>query len=219
MSGERYYLGHSRGGAVAYLEAFSRLKRGLRVDGVLAWAPARPGDQVIGDTFASAKLSVRAIHNIAPPIDPVPTVPFDIPLLDERYTQPQTFETVTQRSIPPDDWGPLASHHFELYREGCKALDQGTWPISLNQACDLCAQLYADPVNGWDTVIPVDGAYWVVKHLPNDVKVAISRGSTTGMDWLDNFKAWQINRFGARVSAGFWVGLAPIEQELDTAMA
>lgn len=218
MSGERFYIGHSRGGAVAYLAAYSRLKRSLRVDGVYAWAPARPGNHVIGETFTASNLAVRALRNIADPIDPVPETPLNLPLVNEEYNEPVPFETFSEPSTPPDDWGPLSSHHFELYQAGCKSLDQGTWALPLNQACDLCAQLYADPVNGWDVVIPIDGSRWAVQFLPNDVKVAISRGSQTGRDWIDNFKAWQIDRLGARVSAGFWVGLSPVESELDEAM-
>lgn len=218
MSGERFIGGHSRGGAVAYDYAFSRVKRGLRVDGVYAWAPARPGNHVIGDTFRATSTPVRAFRNMADPADPVPETPLDLPLIDEEYDDPEPFETFKQSSASGDDWGLLASHHFGLYRHGCKSLNQGTWAIPLNQACDLTARLYADPVNGWDVVIPIDGSYWVVLYLPNDVKFAISRGSVTGKDWIDNFKAWQIDRMGARVSAGFWVGISPIEQELDEAM-
>lgn len=219
MSGERYVIGHSRGGAVAYLYAYSRLMRGLRVDGVYAWAPARPGNHVITDQFKGLGLQARAFHNVADPVDPVPDTPLDLPAIDEEYEQPIAFETFKQPSPNGDDWGLLASHHFELYRQGCKNLNQGTWSLSLNQACDLTARLYADPVHGWDMVIPVEGSYWVTLALPSGGKVAISRGSTTGIDWIDNFKAWQIDRLGARVSAGFWVGVAAVETELDAALA
>lgn len=218
MSGERYIIGHSRGGSVAYLYAYSRLMRGLRVDGVYVWAPACPGNNAITAKFAEAGLAVRAFRNMHAPTDPVPEVPFNLQLVDEEYEQPKAFEIINE--VPPagDDWGLLQSHHFECYQAGCAKLDQGTWALPLNTACTLAARLYAEPLSGWDQLIPVDGSYWAVKYLPNDVKVAISRGSTTGNDWLDNFKAWQIDRLGARVSAGFWLGFAPVLEELDAAL-
>lgn len=219
MSGERYIIGHSRGGSVAYLYAYSRLMRGLRVDGVYAWAPARPGNHVITDKFKALGLHARAFHNIADPVDPVPNTPLDLPLIDEEYEQPISFETFQQAPPSGDEWGLLASHHFALYQQGCKSLNQGYWSLSLNQACDLTARLYDDPVHGWDTVIPIDGSYWVTLSLPSGGKAAISRGSTTGIDWIDNFKAWQIDRLGARMSAGFWVGVTAVEPELDAALA
>lgn len=43
-----FYVGHSLAAARAHLAAFGRIRRGMRVDGVYAFAPPNPGDRHIG---------------------------------------------------------------------------------------------------------------------------------------------------------------------------
>ncbi len=203
-----YIGGHSLGAARASLYAFSRIKRGLQVDGVFLFGCPRPGNGVIRDTLAT--IPVRSIKNGD---DPITDVPLDLELLDEDYCQPRAFEHVDcpwNPSLP--DWGPFNAHHIELYQEGCKSLpDNGTLLVAAQAVYDLYNLL-----GEWNWVHPEDGRYWGMRKIGND-RFLVARGSTTGYDWIEDFKALQVSQMGARVSDGFWDGVGPIRQILDRA--
>jgi len=216
MSETRIYLGgHSLGGADAYEYAYSRLVRGLRVDGIFALAPARPGDGVIGLRFCAAPgLEIRAIANRH---DPIPTVPLDIPALGEDYAQPSPLEAIDEAPPPGSDI-VFGRHKVALYVSGCRKLPQGEGPIALERAATEIARLYDDP-DGWDWINPADGLYWGMIQI-NGARLMIRRGSTTRKDWFrEDFDAVEIGVLGARMSRGFWSGVGPIEPLLDEVLA
>jgi hypothetical protein len=210
--------GHSLGAARAYLYAFSRIKRGLPVDGVYCLASPRPGDKVIGETF-SANMLVRSIKNGA---DIVPDVPPSIPFIQE-YSQPRPFESIYEPPAAGDD-DPLSRwHHIQLYVAGCHKLPlvsgvHDNPAVTLANAADQIQMLY-NTDQGWDWINPVSGSYWAMRIMPNGAKVMIARGSITATDWVDDFDAVQETVLGARVSSGFWSGIGSIENELDKALA
>jgi hypothetical protein len=51
--------------------------------------------------------------------------------------------------------------------------------------------------------------------MPSGAKLMIRRGTASVHDWLDDFDAIMIPVLGARMSQGFWAGVAPIESALD----
>jgi hypothetical protein len=210
-----YIGGHSLGGADAYEYAYSRIKRGLRVDGIFALAPARPGDDAIGALFRAAPwLDIRGIGNHA---DPVPGVPPDLQMVNETYEQPWALEPIDEAPAPGADI-IFGRHQIALYQRGCEKLPQGDGPILLSQAAHEIARLYDDPT-GWNWINPVDGLYWAMIAI-NGARLMIRRGSTTKYDWFrENFDAFEIDVLGARMSRGFWHGVAPVEQTLDAVLA
>lgn len=207
--------GHSLGGADAYEYAYSRLVRGLRVDGLFVLAPARPGDAMITARFKATKgLTIRGIANVG---DPIPGVPFDMAFLDEDYEQPWPLEEIDETPAPGSDI-IFGRHQVRLYERGCAKLPQGNGPILLSQAAHEIARLYDDAAN-WDWINPVDGLYWAMIKI-NGARLMIRRGSTTKTDWFrEDFNAVEIPILGARMSRGFWMGVGPIEEKLDAALA
>ncbi len=81
MTGKVYIAGHSLGAARAFLYAFSRVRRGLPVDGLFACGCPNPGNAVIGGVLQHAGIAVRSIKNRR---DLVTDVPVDIALLGEQ---------------------------------------------------------------------------------------------------------------------------------------
>ena len=59
MTGEIYIGGHSLGAAEAYEYAYSRVKRGLRVDGVYCLAPPRPGTRLTPEMVRTTSAGCR----------------------------------------------------------------------------------------------------------------------------------------------------------------
>ena len=63
--------------------------------------------------------------------------------------------------------------------------------LTVKEICDQYAWLYTDlpvPVGQWDHLIPTDGAYCAIKFVGNDLAYVMDRGSTTPMDWYDDFR-------------------------------
>ncbi len=208
-----FIAGHSRGAAEAALYAFSRIKRGLPVDGLYLFESPRPGNQVVRDTLASIEI-VRSIKNVG---DPVTDVPLDLDLIDEDYEDAAPFTMINEPYTPNlPDWGPVNPHHIELVQAGCRKLPPTGGAIDLVQAVDATYDLY-NMLGHWDWTHPEDGRYWGMRKF-GDNFLLIARGSVTGKDWLLNFEALQIDVLGARVSDGFWAGVAPVET-LDAALA
>jgi pimeloyl-ACP methyl ester carboxylesterase len=215
MSGVPIYIGgHSLGGADAYAYAYSRLVRGLRVDGIFALAPAQPGDVELGMLFKSKDIDIRAIANRG---DPIPGVPLDMAFIKENYVQPCALEGIDEAPAAGSDI-IFGRHQVALYKRGCAKLPQGGGPIILNRAAYEIALLYDNP-EGWDWINPVDGLYWAMITI-NGAKLMIRRGSHTRTDWFrEDFNAVEIPVLGARMSRGFWMGVAPVEDKLDAALA
>lgn len=210
-----YIGGHSLGGACSYGYAYSRLKRGLRVDGIFALAPARPGDGKIGLIFRTALPSrIRGIGNHG---DPVPNVPFDMALANEIYEQPYwPLEEIDEAPAPGADI-IFGRHQVALYQRGCKKLPQGIGPISLDRAAFEIARLY-DSSTGWNWINPVDGLWWSMIEV-NGARLMIKRGSCTLRDWFrDDFDAVEVDYYGARMSRGFVSAIAPISESLDAVL-
>lgn len=206
--------GHSLGGADAYEYAYSRMMRGLRVDGIFALAPARPGDAELGKRFKAQGVAVRAVANFG---DPIPGVPIDMALVDEDYEQPWPFEGIDETPAPCSDI-IFGRHQIALYVAGCSKLPQGDGPIALDSAAHEIERLY-DDASGWKWINPVDGLYWAMTEI-NGARLMIRRGSHTRTDWFrEDFDAFEITVHGARMSRGFWAGVAPVEDKLDEALA
>ena len=210
MTGKVFLGGHSLGAARVLQYAYSRIERGLPVDGVYALAPPNPGNRVIGSGLNG--VFMRSVKNRR---DLVTDVPVDIAILGEEYVQPRAFEEINEAS---DDTGPFRDHHIALYQAGCKKLVQGTAAIDIGIAVDWVARLY-ETADGWDWINPIDGQYWSMIIMANGAKLMIARGSKTPLDWLDDFDAHQIDVLGACMSAGFWSGIGPIEAMLDAQLA
>lgn len=215
MSGEIFIAGHSRGGPEAALYAFSRRRRGLRVDGIYLFEPAMPGDRVVGSTLAPVPIRLST-WNLR---DPVPAVPIDLEFLNEEYLQPWPTTELQEEPPPNDEWGLLRDHHMYLCQRGVRKLPPMSGAaISLVDAADAVQHLY-DTNDGWDWLNPMDGAWWAMKKFDNGAKLAIARGSETPLDWFYNFDALQTTVMGARVSKGFWHGAFAAQDALDAALS
>ena len=215
MSGEVFFAAHSLGAARIWQAAYSRIKRGLRVDGIYAFASPNPGDKAIGQIiFANrANMTIRSLKNRR---DIVTDVPVDIVLIGEEFVQPWTFDEINE---PSGETGLFADHHIRLYQAGARKVpDNPAAAITLADAVDEVARLYTD-ATGWDWINPVDGAYWAMKVMPGGAKLVIPRGSITARDWLDDFDAAEDVVLGAKMSRGFWRGVAAVEPQLDALLA
>ena len=212
MPGEVYIGGHSLGAAEAYEYAFSRIKRGLRVDGIYCLAPPRPGDSVLASTLLAAVTVARALKNRR---DVVPSVPVDIAWMNEEYVQPYPFEEINEK---PTTIGLFADHNINLYAAGAQKLKPLGVSVEIGEAATQIARLYID-ATGWDWINPVNGRYWAMKIMPSGAKLMIRRGSVAVEDWLMDFDAIQIPVLGAQVSRGFWSGVQPVESVMDQQLA
>lgn len=202
-----YITGHSLGGSEAYLYAFSRLMRGLRADGVYAFAPARPGDNYIGQCFAAhPEVVIQAFRNHR---DIVPELPVARKLLHERYEQPIL---LTELDEPGGD--PFKDHSSELYLRGALKLPKTNAPVSAAQAATAVVHLYNTPT-GWDWINAIDGQYWAMKVLENGARLLVARGTHVPLDILRDAEVDQVKVMGARVSRGFWKGVESVQDELD----
>jgi Lipase (class 3) len=212
MPGEVYIGGHSLGAAEAYEYAFSRIKRGLRVDGIYCLAQPRPGDSVLANTLLAAVKVARALKNRR---DVVPSVPVDIAWMNEEYVQPYPFEEINEK---PTTIGLFADHNINLYAAGAQKLKPLGVSVEIGEAATQIARLYID-ATGWDWINPVNGRYWTMKFMPSGAKLMIRRGSVAVEDWLMDFDAIQIPVLGAQVSRGFWSGVQPVESAMDYQLA
>lgn len=210
MSGEVFIAGHSLGAARAYEYAYSRVMRGLRVDGIYALAPPNPGCAAIGAALAHVPV-VTAVKNGR---DLVPDVPVDIELLGEQYVQPRPFVEIHEPPAPGDVDFLARWHRTGLYVAGVHKLQATGAAIELAPAADLVARLYLD-ADDWDWINPVNGAWWAMRRMPSGARLMIARGSATLLDWLDDFDATMVDVMGARMSAGFWAGIEPVQDMLD----
>ena len=219
MSGEVYIMGHSLGGSRTWNYAYSRVVRGLRVDGIYALAPARPGDHVIGQTLFKNRAKFQAVRALWNMRDIVPALPIDLEIFDEEFEQPWRLDEITEPNIDAGYVDIDPNHNIACYIAGAKKLPAipGV-AITLGDAADLIARLYVD-ATGWDWINPVNGSYWAMKVMPNGAKAMIARGTKTAKEWLLDFDAIQIDVLGARMSRGFWSGVGPIEAALDAALA
>lgn len=208
MTGEVYIAGHSLGAAEAYEYAYSRIKRGLRVDGIYAFAPPNPGDSILAQGLAAVP-TIRPLRNRR---DAVTALPLDIIWMDEEYVQPHAFEDINEA---PAGHGLFADHSMSLYLAGAQKLHTRGLPVELGETAVEVARLYLDDTSGWDWINPVDGAYWAMKVMPSGAKLMIRRGTHTATDWIMDFNAIQISVLGARMSRGFWSGVGPVEPLLD----
>lgn len=217
-----FLAGHSLGGGETLQYAFSRLKRGLRVDGVYAFAPPRPGDNYIGEYFATQPgVIFQAFRNHR---DPVPELPINLKFLHERYEQPLV---LTELNEPGSDGTIFADHHIVYYVAGVGKLKSIDAPVSALEAAQACADLYTD-TPPWHWQHNVDGQQCAIRIMPNGARLLVFMGTKTPLQWLHDFDALQINLWitapkdgppDARVSRGFWAGVGPIEAELDAQLA
>lgn len=213
-----FIAGHSLGGARAFQYAYSRIKRGLRVDGIYALASPNPGDKAIGQIlFANrAGMTIRSLKNRR---DLVTDVPVDIVLIGEEYVQPWTFDEINEPPVG-NDYDPIfADHHIGLYQAGARKVpDNPGVAVSLADAADQIARLYQTD-EGWDWINPTNGAYWAMKVMPSGARLMIPRGTVTVREWMQDLDAAQTFVLGAKMSRGFWQGVAAIEPELDRVLA
>jgi pimeloyl-ACP methyl ester carboxylesterase len=210
LSGAVFLAGHSLGAARALLYAWSRLRRGLRVDGVYAFAPPNPGDRFIGETYALGGFSHVVKRSFKNRRDLVCDVPVDRLTLGEEYVQPWPLEEMNE---PSPGIGPWSDHYMQLYWQGAHKLPLTGAAIEPGAAADQVVALYQG-LTGWDWCDPTDGQVWALRNL-NGAKLMIARGSATELDWLDDFDALQTTVMGARVSEGFWRGVAAVQDQLD----
>jgi Lipase (class 3) len=212
--------GHSLGASDAALEAYSRVRRGLPLDGLFLFACPRPGDHVVWDTLAAAKVPILSVVNDQ---DGVCDVPFDVHVqqLGWSYERapiaPEIFEAPSFADFLADPF--FAHHHIQLYQRGTNKLEAGSLAITNQQAVAQVARLYDPSTAGWDWINTTDGLYWGMVKI-GDARLMIRRGSKTGTDWLnEDFDFNEIDLYGAKVSQGFWAGVGPIESELDKALS
>ena len=224
MTSEVYLAAHSLGAARIWEYAYSRIMRGLRVDGIYALAPPRPGNKIIQRVLYANRAKFQAVRSLKNRRDSVTTVPINIELLDEEFVQPWVFDETNEQ--PTDSHVSLlgrffADHHIALYQAGARKLpDNPGAAVGLAEAADLVAHLYeTSSVYDWDWINPVNGAYWAMKAMPTGAKLMIARGSVTMLDWLDDFDASEIVVLGAKMSRGFWAGVGPVEPALDAVLA
>lgn len=216
-----FIVGHSLGAAEASLYAYSRVKRGLPVDGVYVFGCPRPGNSALGSALASVPIwrSIRNACGGFPDYDLVTVVPFDIePVLD--YAQPAPFETIAEPPAPDDPWLLFRYHHSQLYQAGCRKLvatGSGT-AVELVEAIDAVQDLY-DGTGVWSWTHFVDGEYCAIRTNAAGARMLVFRGSTTELDWMHDLDTMQVELHGAKVSRGFWAGVGPQEAELDAALA
>jgi hypothetical protein len=211
--------GHSLGGARAPAYAYSRIKRGLRVDGIYMLAPPKPGNHTIAQTLFSARARFQQVRSLWNGRDYVPALPIDLELLNEEYLPVWQSDEVYEPPAPgtPIDLDPW--HNIALYQAGARKIpDNPGVAIPLAAAADEIARLY-DDVTGWDWINPVDGAYWAMKIFPSGAKLMIPRGTKTAREWLQDFDAVQIDVMGARMARGFWAGVAAVQDALDAQLA
>ena len=209
-----YIAGHSLGGARAALYAWSRASRGLPVAGVYTFGSPRPGNGALCPVASSVPLW-RTIQNGR---DVIPAVPIDLEIVGEEYCHPTPPEQINEPPGEGDPWGLFGWHHVELYQAGVAKLEERSASTSIATACDQVRDLYWRPA-GFDWLHDVDGQFWGLRIMPNGDRLLIARGSTTALDWLDDFDAIQIPVYDAWVSEGFWKGVGPILDVLDKACA
>lgn len=214
-----YIGGHSLGGARACLYAFSRICRGLPVDGLYVWGCPNPGSGFGGAMLLRVRFPLY-VKNLR---DLFTGVPIDVKLFGEEYVRwVPTVAEVNQpwsSALGLPDWGVFNDHHAELYLAGSRLLyvaPSATLPIG--RAADEMVRLYADEA-GWDWLHNVDGEYWAAKRMPSGDWLALARGTVTAHEWLQDFDFAQVDLFGARVSRGFLAGVSPVEAELDRVLA
>jgi len=211
-----FITGHSLGAARAALYAWSRLRRGLRVDGVYLFGCPHPGDRFVAETYGLGglvdKVKKLSLWNRR---DPFPALPIDLEFLGEEYVPAFEHEECNEEPLPLDPWGPFADHHSELYDAAAKR-----WPKIADAAAQpadasgLVLRLYRTS-DGWDWVNPVEHAWCAVQQLPSGAKMGVWRGTADEKDWLDDFDFSQIGVMGARVSEGFWKGVALAGDMMD----
>jgi len=115
--------GHSLGAARAGQYAWSRVTRGLPVDGVYQCGCPRPGNAILQTALADVPVW-RSIKNAQPSPahqldhDLVTDVPFNISLLDEAYIQQAPFELIGEVPASDDPWGMLRFHHIQTAGDG-----------------------------------------------------------------------------------------------------
>ena len=212
-----FFAAHSLGGQRALQEAYSRVKRGLRVDGIYVLAPSQPGNKAIGQILWSARAQFQSVRSLRNRRDYVPYMPISIKLIGEEFCQPWPMDEInevvnTSYDIDPD-------HHIENYVAGAKKIpDNPGVAITLGDAADLVERLYQTDT-GWDWIHPVDGQYWAMKIMGNGARLVIPRGSVTPLDFLKDFDAAEIPVLGAMMPRGGWSGVAAVEAELDALLA
>lgn len=219
MTGEIYCAGHSLGAADAAIYALSRIKRGLRVDGLYLFACPRPGDAALRAGLRPVPL-ILSVKNID---DGITDVPMDVHVKEQgwAYCDANPFEHIHEKPSFVDFLTDpfFAHHHIQHYVIGTHKLPAVGGAVGSNQAVDQVALLYETAV-GWDWINPVDGLWWGMRRFPNGARLMIRRGSKTGKDWFnEDFDFAQEERYGARVSRGFGAGVWPVEAALDAALA
>lgn len=214
-----FIAGHSLGASDASLYALSRVKRGLRVDGLYLFACPRPGDAAVRSGLRPVPL-IRSIKNIG---DGVTDVPMDVHIKEQgwAYCDANPFEHIHEEPSFLDYMTDpfFAHHHIDHYVNGVHKMPAEGGAIGLNEAVDLVARLY-DTADGWTWINPVDGLYWAMMTMPNGARAMIRRGSKTGRDWFsEDFDFTQEEKYGAHVSRGFGAGVWPVEPQLDDALS
>jgi hypothetical protein len=211
LSGAVFLAGHSLGAARAILYGWSRLRRGLRVDGIYAFAPPNPGDRFIGETYGLGGFSHIVKRSFKNRRDLVCDVPVDRLTLGEEYVQPWPLEEMNE---PSPGIGPWSDHYMQLYWQGAHKLPLTGAAIEVAMAADQVANLYRT-VEGWTWSNPIDGQVWAMLEMGDRGRLMMARGTQTELDWLDDFDAIQVKVMGARVSEGFWRGVAAVQDQLD----
>lgn len=208
-----YIAGHSLGAARAALYTYSRMKRGLPVAGVFLFGSPHPGNRKIGLTLSGAR--VVSCKNRR---DLVTDVPVDLEFLNEEYVPAAPMVELNEKAPSGDSWGLFADHHSELYLAGARKLPSVDAPVSAGDAAEAIIDLY-NSAGSWSWEHKINGQYWCMRTLLNGAKLMVARGSTTGLDWLNDIEALQTDVLGARVSTGFWAGVGPVQDALDSAAA
>lgn len=207
-----YITGHSLGAARAALYAYSRVVSGLPVSGLFLFGCPNPGNRMIGKLLSS--IPVYSYKNRR---DLVTNVPIDLEFLNEEYLPVTRFYELNEPAPATDAWGIFSDHHSELYQAGIqKMFQQPKLTVTPLDAINAVVDLYNNK-GVWSWTHFVDAEYCAAKEFP-DSKLMVFRGSTTALDWIDDFDAFQTTVLGARMSNGFWNGICKILTDLDNAV-
>lgn len=203
-----FITGHSLGAARAVLYAYYRIINNLPVDGLYLFGCPNPGNSALGKA-----LSIVPTISFKNRRDLITDVPVDLQFVGEEYVQIAPFTEINQPAKFGDIWGIFSDHHSELYQAGVNKLIWKNLSVTPTNAINAIVDQY-NLKGKWIWENTNDGEYCGIEDY-TDSKLVVFRGTTTALDWVNDFDATEMHLYDAKVSQGFWQQVYPIKQELD----